>query len=140
MKIGLSLSRCVRDIYEGIVDINDVLIIIARTDFDPENDQQWEGIWSGYHHGGAWSHPEWINIPDEDSKVVQNICIELKQQGKLHQPRQFGAHPRRLPYIWLDTVLPSSELETNPAAKLAWDKFQMVAGLTKVDLNEDHRA
>ncbi len=34
MKIGLSYSRCVRDIVDGRVDIDDVLIIIARTDFD----------------------------------------------------------------------------------------------------------
>ena len=32
MKIGLSYSRCVRDIVEGRVDIDDVLVIIARTD------------------------------------------------------------------------------------------------------------
>lgn len=38
MKVGTSLSRCVRDIYEDVVDIDDVLVIVARTDFDPEND------------------------------------------------------------------------------------------------------
>lgn len=140
MKIGLSLSRCVRDIYNGVVDIDDVLIIIARTNFDPEDFQEWENIWSGYHHGGAWNHPEWAGIPEEDSTKVQDICIALKRDGKLHQPRQFGAHPRRLPYIWLETVLPNEELEKNPAAKLAWDRFQSIAGLTNVDLNEDHRA
>ena len=32
MKIGLSYSRCIRDIVEGKVDINDVLVIISRTD------------------------------------------------------------------------------------------------------------
>jgi len=41
MKVGSSLSRCVRDIYEGTVGIDDVLVIVARTDFDPENDTQW---------------------------------------------------------------------------------------------------
>ena len=40
MKIGLSYSRCVRDIVEGKVDIADVLVIIARTDFDPRDDAQ----------------------------------------------------------------------------------------------------
>ena len=38
MKIGLSYSRCVRDIVDGVVDIDDVLIIIARTNFDPHYD------------------------------------------------------------------------------------------------------
>ena len=41
MKIGLSYSRCVRDIVDGKVDINDVLVIIARTNFDPRDDDQW---------------------------------------------------------------------------------------------------
>ena len=48
MKIGLSYSRCVRDIVDGKVDIRDVLVIITRTDFDPRNDDQWAGIWTGY--------------------------------------------------------------------------------------------
>ena len=41
MKIGLSYSRCIRDIIEGKVEIDDILIIIARTDFDPRDDKQW---------------------------------------------------------------------------------------------------
>ena len=41
MRIGLSFSRCVLDIVEGRVDIDDVLVVIARTDFDPHNDSQW---------------------------------------------------------------------------------------------------
>lgn len=50
MKIGLSYSRCVRDIVDGVVDIDDVLIIISRTDFDPRNDVQWESIWLSLIH------------------------------------------------------------------------------------------
>ena len=55
MKIGLSFSRCVRDIVDGVVDIDDVLVVIARTDFDPTDDTQWRSIWNGYgggHTGG----------------------------------------------------------------------------------------
>jgi hypothetical protein len=36
-------------------------------------------------------------------------------------------------------VLPSSELETNPAAKTAWEKFQTVAGLTSVKLDKEYK-
>jgi hypothetical protein len=57
----------------------------------------------------------------------------------MHQPRQFGAHPRRRPEIWLEAVLPSIELKKNPAAKIAWDKFQTVAGLTNVNLDKEYR-
>ena len=146
MKIGLSYSRCVRDIIDGKVDIDDVLIIISRTDFDPHNDDQWKGIWIGYGGGTdnaytRWllshSNPEWAGYHDEDQ--FRSISIELWETGKLHQPRKFGAHPQRRSEIWLEAVLPNSELEKNPAAKTAWDKFQTVAGLTNVELNDKYR-
>ena len=41
MKVGLSLSRCMRDIVEARVVYDDVLVIIARTDFDPHDDAHW---------------------------------------------------------------------------------------------------
>ena len=104
MKIGLSYSRCVRDIVEGKVDIADVLVVIARTDFDPHDDEQWEGIWRGYGGGNGgtgsiWSNPEWSNYKEEDEDLFRSVSIELHETGKLHQPRQFGAHPRRMPTI-----------------------------------------
>ena len=42
-----------RDIYEGTVDIQDVLVIVARTDFDPDNDGHWSSIWKGYGGGNT---------------------------------------------------------------------------------------
>lgn len=149
MKIGLSYSRCVRDIVEGKVDIADVLIIIARTDFDPRDDKQWKGIWEGYAGGSnrgsmirmfGGSNPEWAKYGDEDEDLFRSVSIELYESGKLHQPRQFGAHPQRLPYYWLNTFLPDDELDRNPAAKLAFEKFQMVAGLvSSKPLETDHQ-
>lgn len=139
MKIGLSYSRCVRDIVDGVVDINDVLVVIARTDFDPTNDEQWQSIWQGYHSFHGLSNPEWAHYDDEDEDRFRSVSVELWETGKLHQPRKFGAHPARRPEIWLETVLPSSELENNPAAKSAWDKFQTVAGLTNVTLDESYK-
>jgi len=148
MKIGLSYSRCVRDIVDGVVDIDDVLVIISRTDFDPHNADQWESIWTGYCGGSSanpmrgifgGSNPEWYGTTDEDEDKYRNVSIELWEQGKFHQPRKFGAHPARRPEIWLETVLPSAELEKNPAAKKAWEKFQTVAGLTSVNLDTDYK-
>lgn len=131
MKIGLSYSRCILDIVEERVDIEDVLVVISRTNFDPRDDDQWAGIWEGYCIGGAsraeWNHYDYNNKEDEDK--FRSVSIMLWEDGKFHQPRQFGKHPRRLPYYWLETILPDSELEHNPAAKKAFEKFQMVAGL-----------
>jgi hypothetical protein len=139
MKIGLSYSRCVRDIVDGVVDIADVLVIISRTDFDPHDNEQWQNIWQGYHQRGGWSNPEWGHYAEEDEDRFRSVSIELWETGKLHQPRKFGAHPSRRPEIWLEAVLPSSELKKNPAAKIAWDKFQTVAGLTNVNLDKDYQ-
>jgi hypothetical protein len=144
MKIGLSYSRCVRDIVDGVVDINDVLVVIARTNFDPHDDEQWKGIWIGYGGGTkngyvqgffSQSNPEWAGYDDEE--LFRNISIELYSTGKMHQPRQFGAHPRRMPYIWLEAVLPSTELDSNPTLKKAWEGFQTIAGLSGVKLDKE---
>ena len=148
MKIGLSYSRCVRDIVDGKVDIDDVLIIIARTDFDPHDDEQWKSIWQGYAGGSdanmmrgffGGSNPEWSGYGDEQEDLFRSVSIELWEQGKFHQPRKFGAHPTRRPEIWLEAVLPNSELENNPTAKMAWDKFQTIAGLSSVTLDDKYR-
>ena len=136
MKVGLSFSRCVRDIWEGRVDSHDVLVIIGRTNFDPNKDDHWDAIWQGYHHGGTWSHPEWEGIDDEQG--FRHLCIELYNSGLIHQPRQFDAHPTRRREIWLETFLPPEELETNPAVKEAWEQFQIVAGLTNVQIDRDY--
>jgi len=148
MKIGLSYSRCVRDIVEGQVDINDVLVIVARTDFDPHNDEQWQGIWQGYAGGSnrgsmirmfAGSNPEWADYGDEDEDRFRSVSIDLYDSGKLHQPRQFGAHPRRLPYYWLETIVSTEELENNSSVKHAWEQFQVIAGLASIKLDQPHK-
>jgi len=134
----------VRDIVEGHVAIEDVLVIVARTDFDPRDDKQWKGIWEGYAGGSnrgsmirmfSGSHPEWGDYTDEDEHRFRDVSIELWEEGKFHQPRKFGARPRRMPYYWLETVLPDSELESRPAVKDAWDQFQTLAGLTNTRLD-----
>ena len=148
MKIGLSYSRCVRDIVDGKVSIDDVLILITRTDFNPHDDEQWSGIWIGYGGGTdnsyatgffSQSNPEWAGTEPEDEDKYRNVSIELWESGKLHQPRKFGAHPQRRPEIWLEAVLPNTELAKNPAAQKAWDKFQTIAGLTNVELDDKYR-
>ena len=146
MKVGLSYSRCVRDIVDGVVGIDDVLVLITRTDFDPHNDEQWSSIWIGYGGGTdngyttgffSQSNPEWAGYHDEDR--FRSVSIELWETGRFHQPRKFGAKPARRPEIWLETVLPDSELESRPAVKEAWDQFQTLAGLTNTKIDKSYR-
>ena len=142
MKVGLSYSRCVRDIVDGKVDISDVLVIITRTDFDPRDDKQWTGIWLGYgggqSGGSLWSMPEWAGYGAEMEDRFRDVSIELWETGKLHQPRQFGANPARRSEIWLETFLPPEELESRPAVKEAWNQFQIIADLTSVQIDKDY--
>jgi hypothetical protein len=141
MKIGLSYSRCILDIVEGRVDMDDVLVLITRTDFDPRDDTQWAGIWDGYTLGGM-SNPEWANYnfnDKDDEDKFRSVSIMLYEDGKMHQPRKFGAHPVRRPEIWLEAVLPNSELEKNPSAKMAWEKFQTIASLSSVELDDKYQ-
>jgi hypothetical protein len=141
MKIGLSYSRCVKDIVDGRVGINDVLVIIARTDFDPRDDEQWKGIWEGYGggqtFGSPFSNPEWIDYPVEDELKFRQVSIDLWEQGKFHQPRKFGARPRRMNYYWMEVSLSSEDINSSPAVKKAWEQFQILAGLTNTTTIKD---
>jgi len=146
MKIGLSYSRCVRDIVEGRVDIADVLVVIARTDFDPHDDEQWQSIWHGYAGGSdanlmrgyfSGTNPEWSGYTDKDEDLFRSVSIELWETGKLHQPRKFGAHPRRLPYYWMEVGLTSDDIDGNPTVKKAWEQFQVLAGLANTKTTKD---
>jgi hypothetical protein len=135
MKIGLSYSRCILDIVEGRVCEDDVLVIIARTEFDPTDDAQWNEIWGGYVFS------EWIgyNYSNKDhNELFRNVTLSLYNNGKLHQPRKFGANPTRRSEYWLETVLVSEDLEKNAAAKKAWSHFQMIAGLTNINLDKEY--
>ena len=137
MKIGLSYSRCVKDIFDGKVDISDILVIVAGTKFDPTDDEQWTRVWRGYTQWGrAWSGPG-HHVDNTHEHQFREITLALYNSGKLHQPRNFGDEndSHSVKAVWLEAVLPSSELEQNPAAKKAWDQFQTVAGLVGVSIS-----
>jgi len=128
MKIGLSLSRCLRDVWEGRVEENEVLVIISRTDIDPHNNEHWNNIWEGYLYGGV-SNAEWAGMEEQEEGMRKLLC-EMYDDGKIHQPRQFKAHPARLPYYWLECFIPDNEAPS--AVKAAWDQYKVIAGLSGV--------
>jgi hypothetical protein len=139
MKIGLSFSRCLRDIFDGKVSLDEVLVVIARTNFDPTDDAQWNSIWNGYYHGTGISDPEWSQYPRDSEPEFREIAKQLWSCGKLHQPRRFGARVTRRPEIWLETVLMDEDLDSNPLAKQAWDGFKMAAALTGCEIDREYR-
>jgi hypothetical protein len=138
MKIGLSLSRCVRDIVKKKVHIDDVLVIISRTNFDPTIKEEWDEIWDGYNgvYGGGFTHPEWIGLK---KAKVHDVVLDLWKRGLIHQPRKFQSHPIRRNEYWLEAILPDSELERSPAVKKAWEQFQIIAGLSNVKLDKTYK-
>jgi hypothetical protein len=134
VKLGTSLSRCARDIYDGTVNINEVLVIVARTDVDPTDDKQWSSLWNGYGGGNSigsmYSQPEWSSIPAEDEQKLRDIILDLYDAGKIHQPRKFGSHPVRMNQYWYDLVLTADVVDSNPAAKRAWENYKLLANLS----------
>ena len=139
MKIGFSYSRCVRDIVDGHVSIDDILVIVARTNFDPHNDEQWQDIWSGYGGGNGgtgsiWSRPEWGSYPTEDEAKFRDISIQLWEQGKLHQPRQYGTNTHAVAQTWVDTEPLDSDHYSDPVAvKEAWNNYKILKTLSSHD-------
>lgn len=134
MKVGLSYSRCVRDIVDGRVNMDDVLVIISRTNFDPTIDEQFDEIWQGYRGQIG----EWRRYGEDQKERFRSVTLDLYGSGKLHQPRQFGQYRTSRTEYWLEVVLPSEELDRNPAARDAWDRFQVVAGLSNVRLDYEY--
>jgi hypothetical protein len=127
MKIGLSLSRCVKDITDGVVDPEDVLVLVTGTEFDPTLDDQWDNIWHGY----SFEHSIWGGLRHREDEV-RAIVLQLWHDGKIHQPRKFGVQPPGSSYHWREVVLMDEELDQNPAARMAWEKFKMIAELTNI--------
>ena len=121
MLIGLSISKCVADILDEKVEIEDIVVIVGRTYFDEEtmdrliDDYRLPSMpWSIYEHGDC-----------------KHILTELWRRGKIHQPRHYGAHPRSAPYgkHWLRLAPEPHDLSS--AAQKAYNHYLMIAGLTK---------
>jgi hypothetical protein len=113
---------------EGRVDLEDVTVLITGTYFDPTLDDQWDEIWHGYAYE---QRGPWAGLRGREDEVRAVIC-QLWHDGKIHQPRKFGAQPRSTAYHWREVVLVDEELDVNPAARTAWEQFKMIAGLSNL--------
>jgi hypothetical protein len=129
--IGLSLSQCLLDIYEGRYDPAEVLVITTRTKIEEPTSKIWEEIWFYYYHGTSLGHTEvWGHLDDDKDKEVMYVLFQkLYASGKIHQPRNFGGtiatggitHP----WISLDTT--EEKRAKNPMLKKMWNKYQTLA-------------
>jgi hypothetical protein len=122
MKIGFSLGKCVRDIVNGTVNIDDVIVIVTRTRL--VKDEHFEQLrWS---YGSERDY--WLGL---DVDECMRVSLELFHEGKLHQPRLAGAvfySPVTNDFVWMD-LAPTANSD-NAMVQAAWAKYQMVAKLS----------
>ena len=117
MKIGFSFGRGIRDIVNGEISINDVLVIVTRTHI--EAPEKLEGVVRAYMH-----RPDYLMGLDADRCL--EVALELWESGKLHQPRAYGATTTHISegYVWMD-VIPTAQ-DMDPGVKEAWEAYRML--------------
>lgn len=121
MLIGLSVSKCITDIMEKKINPDDVLLIIGRTNFHLEHIDTLIDQYQSYR--GDWY--------DFDRDNLKDLLTRFYTEGKIHQPRQFGAYPRSAPRgeHWLRVLHEPQNL--SESAQNAWDRYLVLAALTK---------
>lgn len=121
MLIGLSISKCITDLMEKKINPEDVLLIIGRTDFNLEQIDTLIDQYQSYR--GDWY--------DFDRDDLKDLLATFYKQGKIHQPRQFGAYPRSAPRgkHWMRVLFEPQDLSEQ--AQKAWDRYVLLASLTK---------
>jgi hypothetical protein len=123
MKIGFSFGRCIRDIVRGEVDIDDVLVIVARTRMSDITAVR--TVISEYMYRG-----DYLYGLEEDE--CQQVGAELFESGRVHQARlesgniwgQGAAHGDA---VWAD-VVPTTHM--NEQVKEAWNHYRFLLNMT----------
>ena len=125
MKIGFSFGRCVASIVKGQVDLDDVLVVIARTNMPEE--QHVRQVIEAYMH-----EPMYLLGLDHDQCL--SVGLNLFNSGRILEPRanNISAGPR-VPrdYIWMDLFPTASQGVTNPGVQAAWDHYRMMITLAE---------
>ena len=127
MKIGFSFGRCIRDIVNGDVSIEDVAFIITATSI--HHREQIDNVINVYMH-----EPGYLLGLD------YNKCIEvayaLWDTSRLLQPRRQGLHRHMQPEssVWVDMF--PTELSKNEGVKKAWDAYRFMLHMVENVDNE----
>jgi hypothetical protein len=121
MKIGFSFGRCVRDIVQGKVHIDDVLCIIARTHM-PSVDAVKAVVGSYLYEPGY--------LMGLDHAACEAVGVELFVSGKILEPRANGISVMKVPreYVWMD-LYPTSVDSSNQGIQSAWESYRMLIEL-----------
>jgi hypothetical protein len=117
MKIGFSLGRCVRDIVDGTVNIDDVAFIIAATAIHDK--EQLGPVIESYLYRSDY-------LEGRDEALCHKVAQELWDSNKILQPRRQGLHRHKQPEnsVWVDMF--PTELSTNESVKKSWDAYRFM--------------
>jgi hypothetical protein len=117
MKIGFSFGRCVRDIVNGDVAMDDVAFIIGATAIREE--EQMLRVVDDYLYRQDYLY-------GLDETKCKQVATELFKSGKLLQPRLQGIHRHAQPEgaIWVD-MFPTMPSASEPVKK-AWDSYRFM--------------
>lgn len=117
MKIGFSLGRCIRDIVNGDVSIDDVAFLITATNIKSED--HLDNVISVY-----MTEPGYLLGLEYDQ--CKEIAHSLWQTNRVLQPRAQGMHRHAQPEnaIWVD-IFPT-QASQNDSVKKAWDAYRFM--------------
>ena len=126
MKIGFSLGRCIRDIVNGEVSVDDVAFLITATYVKSED--QLDNVIYAY-----MGEPGYLLGLDFDK--CKEVAQLLWDTNRILQPRAQGMHRHMQPEssIWVD-IFPTA-LSDKENVKKAWDSNRfMIHMVENVDM------
>ena len=135
MILGTNLEFCVSDLLCEKVDISEVFSIITY-DINFSNSSMAENWWNNQLDPMTvhWSQGKnLLHLFDYDT--VYNLIVELKDNGtivtrdKVNPSRAIEIQTMASSAHWYQINLREKDME--PAVKLAWDHYQLLAGLCK---------
>jgi len=137
MLIGNSLGGCLQSLMRGEVSEDEVLMLITRTMGDSLDKLM--KIVEMYHAQGNFgaSRPGQYDMSEFPLDDVQALATRLYQDGKIHQPRNFGVYGGGFIHsglaqgggCWVE-VNPLG-INTNPIVVDAYEKYKILDALTK---------
>lgn len=127
MKIGFSLGRCIRDIVNGEVALDDVAFVIAATNIHSE--EQLAQVVDSYLY-----RDDYLYMLDE--QLCREVALELWNSNRILQPRRQGMHRHKQPEnsVWVD-MFPTVN-SNNQSVKKAWDAYRFMLHMTENVDNE----
>jgi hypothetical protein len=130
MKIGTSLGKCVKDILDGHVRYEDVLLIVTNTNC-PTIETLIEVIEQYYHENKGGRGRAAYDMSAYSLKDACAVAQRLFENGKLHQPRSLSKYlygnAHSLQDTWYD-VIPSPVMD-NESVREAWNHYVMIRNL-----------